>query len=95
MAGTNFSEAFASVLKKHRITRGLSKNALAEKAGVHQTHPGLVERAARNVTLNTANALAEALGVPLSKMIAEAESLRAKQMEKPGMKPGSKNVPRI
>ena len=76
MVQPSFSEAFAIVLKKHRVERGLSKNALATKAGIHQTHPGLLERAARNVTLNTANALAEALGVPLSKMLAEAEEIR-------------------
>jgi transcriptional regulator with XRE-family HTH domain len=79
MAQPSFSEAFAVVLKRHRIERGLSLNALAEKAGLHQTHPGLLERAARNVTLNTANALAEALGVSLSVMIAEAEEIRRKR----------------
>lgn len=78
MAQPSFSEAFALVLKKHRMERGLSLSALATKARIHQTHPGLLERAARNVTLNTANALAQALGVPLSKMISEVELLRSK-----------------
>ena len=79
MARTNFSEAFAAVLKRHRLGCGLSKNALSERAGLHQTHIGLLESASRNVTLNTAAALAEALGVPLSQLIAEAEELRRKQ----------------
>ncbi|MGN6555912.1 MAG: helix-turn-helix domain-containing protein [Verrucomicrobiota bacterium] len=78
MPYANFSKAFAPVLKRHRLARGLSKNALAERAGLHQTHIGLLENASRNVTLNTAKAIADALDIPLSKMVAEAETLKFK-----------------
>ncbi len=70
------SDAFALVLKQHRVARGYSQETLAEKANLHPTYIGLLERSLRNPSLNVANALAEALGVSLSKLIAEAEVIR-------------------
>jgi transcriptional regulator with XRE-family HTH domain len=57
----------------HREAMGLSRAALAEKAGLHQTYIGLLERGERSPNLDTANAIAEALWIPLSKLIGEAE----------------------
>lgn len=70
---TAFSDAFAKVVKRHREKNGLSRAALAEKAGLHQTYIGLLEREKRSPNLDTAKAIAKALGLPLAKMIAEAE----------------------
>jgi transcriptional regulator with XRE-family HTH domain len=69
----DFSDAFAVVLKRHREAKKLSKQALAQKAGLHQTYIGMIERGASNPSLDRANAIAEALGIPFSKLIAEAE----------------------
>jgi transcriptional regulator with XRE-family HTH domain len=71
-----FSDAFALVLQRHREAKGLSKQALAEKAGVHQTYIGMIERRMSNPSLDRANAIAEALGVPLSALVIEAETER-------------------
>jgi len=71
-----FSDAFALVLEKHRTARKLSRQGLAGKAGLHQTYVGLIELGKSNPSLDAASALAEALGVPFAKLIAEAESLR-------------------
>lgn len=79
MARMEMSDAFAVVLRKHRAAKGLSRQALAEKACLHQTYVGLVERGLRNPSLDSASALAEALGVLLSKLISEAEALRHKK----------------
>ena len=49
---------------------------LAEKAGLHQTYVGMIERGLSNPSLDVANAIAEALEVPFSTLIAEAEALR-------------------
>lgn len=46
---------------------------LAERAGVPQSYVGLVERRARQPTLAAAASLAEALGMSLSELVAEAE----------------------
>jgi DNA-binding XRE family transcriptional regulator len=69
----DFSDAFAAVLKHHRIACGLSKEALAQRAGLHQTYVGLLERGLRNPSLDVAHSLARGLNLPLSQMIVEAE----------------------
>ncbi|MCX6922006.1 MAG: helix-turn-helix transcriptional regulator [Verrucomicrobia bacterium] len=67
--------AFAAVLKKHRATKGISQELLAEKADIHPTHVGLIERSLRNPSLKVCKAIADALELPLSQMISEAERL--------------------
>ncbi len=71
-----FSDAFALVLEKHRTAKKLSKQELAQKAGLHQTYIGMIERGVSNPSLDAANAIAEALELPFSKLIGEAEALR-------------------
>ena len=71
--------AFASVLKKHRAAKGISQEKLAEKADIHPTHVGLIERSLRNPSLKVSKAIADALGLPLAQMIAEAEQITAKK----------------
>jgi len=70
----DFSDAFAVVLQRHRVEKKLSKQTLAQKAGLHQTYVGMIERGLSNPSLDTANALAEALEIPFAKLIAEAEA---------------------
>jgi transcriptional regulator with XRE-family HTH domain len=78
MRQQDLSDAFAEVVKRRRLAKGYSKAALAERAKLHQTYVGLLERGERSPTLDTANALAEALGIPLEKLISEARSIRNK-----------------
>ena len=67
------SDAFAKVVKRHREKHGLSRAELAQKAGLHQTYIGLLEREKRCPNLDTAKAIAGALGLPLAKLVSEAE----------------------
>jgi transcriptional regulator with XRE-family HTH domain len=67
------SDAFSQVVKKHRETAGLSRAALAEKSGLHQTYIGLLERGERSPNLDTAKAIAKGLNVSLAQLIKEAE----------------------
>jgi transcriptional regulator with XRE-family HTH domain len=76
MRRVEMSEAFAAVLKEYRKARQLTHEALAEKADLHPTYIGLLERSLRNPSLNVAQALADALGVKLSELIREAEGVR-------------------
>ena len=71
------SDAFALVLKRHREAQKLSRTALSVKAGLHQTYIGLVERGMRNPSLDAVDAMAAALGVRASRLISEAEAVRA------------------
>jgi transcriptional regulator with XRE-family HTH domain len=76
MPRLEMADAFAEVLRKHRSARQLSQEALAEKAEIHPTHVGLIERGERNPSLNVSSAIARALGVNLSELIREAEQIQ-------------------
>ncbi len=67
------SDAFSQVVKQRREAKGLSRASLAEKAGLHQTYIGLLERGARSPNLDTAKSIAKALNTSLSQLIKEAE----------------------
>ena len=67
------SDAFSRAVKQHREKRKLSRAALAEMSGLHQTYFGLLERGERSPNLDTAKAIASALGISLAKLITEAE----------------------
>jgi transcriptional regulator with XRE-family HTH domain len=69
------SDSFALVVQRFRTGRGLSRAALAGQAGLHQTYIGLLERGKRSPNLDTAQAIAKALGVSLSDMISHAEKI--------------------
>ena len=70
------SDAFAKVVEKHRKAKGLSKARLAEMAGLHQTYIGLLERGQRSPNLDTAKAIAMALGIRLAELIEESELIQ-------------------
>ena len=78
MRRLEMSDAFALVLKNHRKAKGLSQELLAEKADLHPTYIGLVERRLRNPSLNVAKALAQGLDLPLAALIKEAEAMKRK-----------------
>jgi transcriptional regulator with XRE-family HTH domain len=73
------SDAFALVLRKFRRQKGFSQEKLAEKADLHPTYIGMLERSLRNPSLNVAKQLAKALNTPLSKLIAEAEAIESRR----------------
>lgn len=53
----------AANVKQRRLQLGLSQEELADICGYHRTYIGSVERAERNITLSTLEALATALSV--------------------------------
>jgi transcriptional regulator with XRE-family HTH domain len=57
---------FGDAIRNRRVFLGLSQEELAEKAGLHRTYIGMVERAEKNLTIFNAVKLARALGVPVS-----------------------------
>ena len=76
MADRKLSLAFGAIVRKYRMASGLSQEALAERADIHHTHVGLIERGQRNASLDVAYRVSRALGLPLSTLIAEAEKHR-------------------
>lgn len=67
------SLTFGKLIRKHRLALRLSQETLAEKAEVHPTYIGLLERGLRTPGLDVANRIAHALGKKLSDIIAETE----------------------
>lgn len=53
----------ANNVRAYRKNHGFSQEELADRCGLHRTYIGSVERQERNVTLNTLEVLAKALGV--------------------------------
>lgn len=74
MARAKFSSYFAAVVREHRERLGVSQEALAERAEIHRTYMGMLERGERSPTIDVAARLAGALGVALDVLIAEAQA---------------------
>lgn len=60
---------FGENLRKIRAAKGLSQEGLADAAHLHRTYVSSVERSERNVTLETIEKLARALGVSMAKLM--------------------------
>jgi transcriptional regulator with XRE-family HTH domain len=63
------------LVKKHRLAKKLSQEALAERADVHPTYIGLLERGQRIPGIDVAERIAKAVGLKLSQMIAKGERI--------------------
>lgn len=55
-------------IRKLRVSRGLSQEALAFEARIDRAYLGRVERGKENVTLNVIEMLSGVLGVPLDEL---------------------------
>ncbi|HEY4309404.1 MAG TPA: helix-turn-helix transcriptional regulator [Pirellulales bacterium] len=60
---------FGANLRKVRVAKGFSQEALADRADLHRTYVSSVERGERNVTLETIEKLAVALSVSMAKLM--------------------------
>jgi transcriptional regulator with XRE-family HTH domain len=63
------TQTFAENLRSYRRAIGISQLDLAKKAGLSWRYIGVLERAVRCPTLDTADALANALGVTLVQLL--------------------------
>lgn len=68
--------AFGRAVRTLRSGQGLSQEALAERAGLHRTYIGGIERGERNLGLVNIALLAEALEVDLPTLMAVVERER-------------------
>jgi transcriptional regulator with XRE-family HTH domain len=62
---------FATNLRAARLARGLTQERLGELADLHPTYISSVERAERNVSIDTMERLARALDLSLSALLAD------------------------
>lgn len=59
---------FGDAIRARRAELGLTQEALADKAGIHRTYIGDVERGARNVALRNVEKLATALDLSVPEL---------------------------
>jgi transcriptional regulator with XRE-family HTH domain len=61
---SNITKTIGDRLRTYRTRAGLNQEELAEKAGVHPTYIGQLERGEKNATLETVEKIARALDLP-------------------------------
>ena len=66
-------DTFAYWVKYYRHKLNLSQEELAERANLHRTYIGSIERSERNITLINANKIAEALSMKITDLLQEVK----------------------
>ena len=59
---------FGLKIRHYRIKQGLSQEELGDRANLHRTYIGMIERAEKNITLKNIEKLAAALRVNISQL---------------------------
>ena len=72
-ARSDLLTAFGAAVRRLRQERGWSQEAFADRAGVHRTYMGAIERGERNLSLLNIGRIAIALRVPLAALMAEVD----------------------
>ncbi|BBD52801.1 helix-turn-helix domain-containing protein [Planktothrix agardhii] len=71
MAKAEILVKFGNKVRQERLKQNLSQEELAEKANVHRTYIGMIERYEKNITLINIEKIAIALGVTISDLFTE------------------------
>ncbi len=75
-----FESYFGEVIKQHRRAKGMSQDDLGHAAGLHRTYISEIERGLKSPSLRAMAAIAAALEVNVSTLIAEAEKKQKLEM---------------
>jgi transcriptional regulator with XRE-family HTH domain len=73
MAEETLARRFGELVRRLRQERGYSQEEFSFRARLHQTYVSSVERGERNVTIQTADRIARALGTTLADLFTELE----------------------
>ncbi|QPS42835.1 helix-turn-helix transcriptional regulator [Burkholderia humptydooensis] len=65
--------AFGEAVRKVRLAKGFTQEALAEKANLHRNFVSLIERGQSKIALDSLFALADALDIAASELLRLAE----------------------
>ena len=76
MLSEDFAIFFAEAVRQHRKAKKLTQEELAERADLASKMISLIERAERNPSVNVAHSVAQGLGIPLWRLVKDAEDLR-------------------
>ncbi|MHB8348649.1 MAG: helix-turn-helix domain-containing protein [Acidiferrobacterales bacterium] len=61
-------------MRETRTEKGLSQEALADRAGLHRTYISQIERGLKSPSLKSLEQIANALGLPLSSFLKRLET---------------------
>jgi transcriptional regulator with XRE-family HTH domain len=61
-------DKFGKRVRDERLQRGLSQEELAEKAELHRTYIGMIERGEKNITLINIEKIAKALVITVDEL---------------------------
>ena len=64
----------AKNIRKHRLKLDLSQEDLAERADIHRTYIGSVERGERNVSIDNIERIASALRIEITKLFEDDDA---------------------
>jgi transcriptional regulator with XRE-family HTH domain len=70
---TKIGPSFGTAVRRRRHGLGLSQEEFAEKADIHRTYVSHIELGKTDIGLSVAKKIADALQVPLNKLVKEAE----------------------
>jgi transcriptional regulator with XRE-family HTH domain len=73
MAARQLKQSFGAVVRQHRLRKDMSQEELAFEAGLTRNYISIVELGQQSPTLDTIEAIAQALGTTASNLIARAE----------------------
>ncbi|CBE67903.1 MAG: helix-turn-helix transcriptional regulator [Candidatus Methylomirabilis oxygeniifera] len=60
---------FGQKVRQRRLSLAISQEELAERAGVHRTYVGMIERGEKNITLRNIVKFAKALDMPVHNLM--------------------------
>ncbi len=60
---------FGKKVREERKKLGLSQEEFADRASVHRTYVGMIERAEKNITLESMEKIAKALKIKISDLL--------------------------
>ena len=73
MIMSDIAKTVGKRLRSYRTGQGLSQEKLAEKAGLHPTYIGQVERGEKNLTIESLEKITSALDVPMANVFEKIE----------------------
>lgn len=69
MVRSRILKTFGNKVREERLKQGLSQEELADRAGLHRTYVGMIERAEKNITLLNIEKIAKALEVEIEDLL--------------------------
>jgi transcriptional regulator with XRE-family HTH domain len=79
MGDKSLARRLGELVRRLRQEAGMSQEKFALRCGLHRTYMGQIERGEKTVTIETANKLAQGLGLSLSELFTYLEREKLKE----------------